>query len=127
MTWAGQAADISGDAGRTSPAGCPLEQHLAGGTLAQGGDGVRGGAGQVVADHEGMRGGLAGIEVRHREAEHRCGRGAEDLARAAGQQGHRLRGGAGGVQDQPQALQHGRALPGGVADAGPAAVIDSNP
>ena len=55
-----QAADVGGDAGRIGPARRPLEQDLAGGALAQGCDGGRVGAGQVVGDDEAVARGLPG-------------------------------------------------------------------
>jgi hypothetical protein len=80
-----QAGDVGGDARRGGPARRSLEQDLAGSTLAQRRDGVPVGAGQVIGDDEAVRGGLAGIEVRYGQAEHRGGRGADDLAGAVGQ------------------------------------------
>jgi len=122
-----QAADVGGDAGRVGPARRPLEHDLAGGAVSQGCDGARIGPGQVVGDDDAVRGGPAGVEVRRRQAEHRGGRGAEDLAGAVRQQRYGLRGGAGGVEDQPEPPQRGRAAVRGVAEVRPAAAHGVEP
>jgi hypothetical protein len=69
--------------GGASPAGRPLEQHLAGGALAQGRHRTGVGAGQVVDDDQAVRGGLAGIEGPPPEAEHGGGRGGTTALAAA--------------------------------------------